>query len=62
MMIMGWRSMVVCILAMIGAIALALVLIEPLSLPAAIRGGAIAIGVFLATQLSARLARSRSAR
>ena len=46
-----WPVLVVCVLAMAGAIALAQLLIPQLSVAAAVRGGTIAIGVFLATRL-----------
>ena len=61
-MIHSWRTIVLCVLAMVAAIAVALVLIEPLSLRAAIRGGLITIGVFLGSQIALRLTRSRQAR
>jgi hypothetical protein len=61
-MILSWKMIVISILAMIGAIALALLLIPPLSLNAAIRGGTITISMFLAQQIGFRLARKKKPR
>ena len=52
---LGWRHIVVYLIAMVVATGLALSLIPQLSLNAAIRGGTIAIGAFLFTQLGLRL-------
>jgi hypothetical protein len=52
--ILGWKMMLLVVLVMIGSIGLALLLIPPLSLNAAIRGGSIAIGMFLAQQIGLR--------
>jgi hypothetical protein len=52
---MPWPMLIVCVLAMIGAIAVALLLIPQLSTRAAYSGGSIAIGSFLATQLGTRI-------
>jgi hypothetical protein len=52
--VMSWRMIGISVLAMVGAIGLALLLIEPLSLRAAIQGGLIAIGSLVVTQLALR--------
>jgi hypothetical protein len=49
--------LIVSVLAMAGAIGLALLLIPQLSVRAAVRGGTIAIGMFLATLLIPRAIR-----
>ena len=52
--VMSWRMIGISVLAMVGAIGLALLLVEPLSLRAAIQGGLIAIGSLVVTQLGLR--------
>lgn len=53
--VMSWKMMLISVLAMIGAIALAMLLIPQLSLNAARRGGTLAISIFLAQQIGLRL-------
>ena len=53
--IIPWPQIVVAVLAMIGASALALLLIPQLSLNAARRGATITIVMFLSTQIALRL-------
>jgi hypothetical protein len=50
-----WQLLIVCVLAMVGAIALAMLLIPQLSLNAAIRGGITTISIFLFMQLGLRV-------
>ncbi len=50
-----WPMVIVTVLVMVGASALALLLIPQLSMPAAVRGGSIAIGAFLLTQIGWRV-------
>jgi flagellar basal body-associated protein FliL len=55
---MAWPMLIVIqVLAMAGAVGLALLLIPQLSVSAAVRGGAIAVGVVLATLLIPRASR-----
>jgi hypothetical protein len=61
----AWPMLIVCVLAMVGTIALAQLLIPQLSVRAAVQGGTIAIGAFLATRLiplASRRFRQRSGR
>jgi hypothetical protein len=53
--IMPWPMVMVSVLAMVGAIVVALALIPQLSTRAAYRGGTIAIGTFLGIQIAWRL-------
>jgi hypothetical protein len=47
----GWRNLLLTVVAMLAAIALGLLFIPQLSMRAAVRGGAIAIGVVLVSRL-----------
>ena len=59
---LSWKAMAFTVLVMIGAIVLGLLLIPQLSVRAAIRGGVISIGMFLAVRLGQRFVFSRRRR
>ena len=56
---LGWKALAFTELAMVGGIALALLLIPPLNLRAAIQGGIISIGAVVTVQLAQRFMHAR---